>query len=288
MNEFKATPDSWLTISQIFRQQKKLILIVIVFYTLLTGLLVMKQKPVYKAQVLIKPAEGLLVNESPIIADNQILFSMIDLQRLYSLGISSILMKDLFYEEKYLPSLSGKKNQLGSFKLYTDFNKLLLVRKDYTTKNKYYELTALADSPDKAINILEQFIVYINSKANVLLELLVAERKMLQLSSPQNNWLSELLWTNEIMNNGINVTNNVNESLIKLYRKDYSLFMMPLTFNPVVNFYSYYSPLQVSNTGIKEPLKATLILGVAGGLLLGFFAASLRVGSTKSSAVSNI
>jgi hypothetical protein len=195
------------------------------------------------------------------------------------------LIKDFFYEEIYLPNLIATKTQSGLLKAYNEFYKLLAVRRDYATKKEQYELTVTVDNPDSAIKILEEFIVYINNKANVLAELLAAERKMIQSSTPQVNWLSELLWTNELMKKGINITTTASEPLIQLYRKDYSLLMNQLTLAPVLSFYAYNSSLQLSNTAINKPLKATLILGVAGGLLLGFIAASLRMGFAKSRAL---
>jgi LPS O-antigen subunit length determinant protein (WzzB/FepE family) len=256
MSELKTTEASFLTISEVFRQQKGLILTI----TLLCSL-IFKHKPIYQAQVLIKPAKNLLLNLSPSDINNKKNYSTIDLHDLFTLCISSIVIKDFCYEEIYLPDLSAVETQGGSLKVYNKFYNLLSVRKDYATKKKQYEITVTADNPDKALKRLEQFIVYINSKVNALLE---------------------LLWTNELMQKGINRITQASVPLIELYRKDYSVFMNPLTFTPIINFYAYNSPEKLSNTIINEPLKKTLILGGSGGLLLGFFAASLRIGIARS------
>ena len=273
--------DSYLKASQIFIQQKWLILIVAGFFTFGCAVLIYTYKPVYEASIVLGPVTEVdasfpKVTSFHYLEESKIRnFNLTEINNLLYAYMYSPGIKQLFYNQIYLPAFSVKKTLTPSKKLEKRFSETYNVR-IYKNDRKKFLVSVTAERSQTAIKELKKFIFFINKKASERV-IVLTERRI------------------DAIKNGLILQRTPLRD--ELYRQDeptfsFKVFQLlteisdtPFSLVKYGNFnlFQYDSPIVIYSTAFHSKLKATLILGILGGMLLGFLAAAFRMGLQKHS-----
>ena len=257
--------NSYIKVSQVFLQQKWLILAITVIFTLLCAFFIYKHKPSYEAKVVLGP----LLEVDNVKYEN-------NLTDFYTLFASHA--KQFFYNSIYLSS--SKKTNISTEKLFKRFSESYKIKVDNSHKIYKYIVTVTADSPNKAIKELSIFTWFIKSAYERLIFtrfIKNAYERPIVVNVSLNKALKIILPLQctqlENARNFFQVLININE--VK------NLNNMLLVNNSVFNLSQDESPILLENTNLEPKFKKILTLGLLGGLLLGFFAGACRMGLQK-------
>lgn len=271
-----------LEISQVFRQQKRLILVVTLLFTCFCALFIYQHQPIYRAKVILAPLTELdssfqnvsLMNYFEISKEKN--FNLTEIYNLFTDYLNSSYLKKLFYANIYFPSL--KQSQLDRIlnNAYQNFFKIYDIQLYQEDKQRKYTVSARATSSKLAVKRLNQYVTYANQEVFERLALYIANRKRIvhnALYSPITP-----LKANFYQSDNSSLNFKIFNLLSKFYDENHILFNPPLTHRPMVDLFRYDSSIILYNTNLEPRLSKVLCLGLFGGLILGFLIGAFRIG----------
>lgn len=280
--------ESNLKISQVFRQQWRLILIVTLLFTCLCAVLIYQYKPIYRAKVMLAPLTELdssfqnvtLMNYFEISKEKN--FNLTEMYALFVSYLVSPTIRRMFYTQIYWPSFEH--SQLDK-KGYDNFSKVYDIQLYLENKEQKYLVSAAGMNSKKAIEKLNKYIAFVNQKAFEALVLYTANRRKIVDD--------ELLFPivprkAEFYQNDISSLNfKIFSMLSRLYEANYLSFKPPLIKSSVVALFRYDPEVTLSSTELGPRLTRVLYLGIFGGLILGFLIGAFRIGLQRTSKAPN-
>lgn len=294
MNTCRTEIGPFLKISHVFLDQKWLIIAITFLVTLLTGILIYKQNPIYEAKVIIGPPileRVSMLHSLPFIylhSSQESDFSASELLDMFTQSFNRPLVKILFYAQVYLPLFHPEeKNRSILSGFYSKYIKEFKILNHYSNMQNKLTITFTSDSSLNAINKLKKFISFVNQKANEQFKQIQnARKKTIAFALWQQINLLKKIETVSKKNNfdNKNFLPSIAPLFIELSEKKLNFYNIPLNPNNTINLFKYDSEIIITHLAIESRPKKTLILGIAGGLILGFFVASLRI-SMKSSQI---
>ena len=291
---YKIEEPSFINITQIFWQKKRLIFITVLLTTLLTLVYSLTHKPTYEARGLISAPsqiETSLLNIASIASiafinpQNENGFNSTELYSLFSEALRSDALRKLFIKQ----NIDVKE---------------IHVFEDTRIKPFRYLVRAKAKNPEMAKKYLKDYVAYVNKQALINLPALIQKRKKILLNSlnEQIHLLREVVNTSKDLygarvtkaisiakKNGIkNIvisSPGIAEELIQVYEKNYRLYSNSFISIENAELFVFSSDTLISNYNIKSVLLNILLFGVLGGFILGFFIAVMRVEVAPSNPV---
>jgi hypothetical protein len=230
-----------MSLSQVMYKQKGLVLVIIFITTSLWGLFIFNLQPKYHASVVIGP-----LGEGRLAEFTKEGIKPNKLYRQFSIMLRSELARKLLYQKNRLP--------YG----------LSLIDKS-TFKRERYFLDIKHNTPMQAVQSIEQFINIANTLANQKIAFIIAKQEIDKIT--QNQKLTHDL--------------SIVQSGIKNVLLSTKIVSKHLSYIKSVPLYHYDVPISLFSTSIDSKLKATLVLGILGGLFLGFIVSIYRINYVK-------
>lgn len=275
--------DSNLKISQVFRQQWRLILVVTLFFTCLCALFIYQHKPIYRAKVMLTPLTSLnssfqnvsLMNYFEISKEKN--FNLTEIYSFFVRYLTSLGVRQMFYTQIYSPSFEhGQLDKNG----YDNFSKIYDIQIYMENKERKFLVSATDRNSKKAIEKLNKYIAFVNQKAFEELSRYIENRnkivrdELLLPATPRRV---------DFYQSDINSLNfKTFYMLSKIYSENYMSFKPPLIRGPVVELFNYESSVILYSTILESRLTKTLCLGIFGGLILGFLIGAFRIGAQRA------
>jgi len=299
------TSGFYLTIRQVFVQQGWLILLTVVITTVLSGLLIFNQTPVYRAQFLLEPPQDIetsALNLKPLYFLNtagQGDVSSAQLFQVFSSTITSPSVKQQFFTEYYLPLLTKQNNSVSVEKSYKHYLSDFRVQPEYASGQRRWLISVKADSAERAKQQLQDYLSFMNAVAQGRVVALLEERKQLVLGAlvqqiqllqqvkaavpvtnePSPQRANSINFKIDELTNPQHLTPSVAQQLITIYEENYRVLRnQSFTKQKIKLFYSDASKAVVWSNQIELKLKTTLIVGILSGLIVGFLLAAMRLG----------
>ncbi len=291
MSTYIAEIEPSLKISQVFWDQKWLIITITFFVTLLTGIPIYKQKPLYEAKAIVAPP---LIERASILHESSFIFlqstqennfnasELFTFFTTYSVNTS---IRNSFYLQVYLPLFHPEvKKSLLENDFYKDYMRNFQILNYYTDMQKKIMIKVASESSIDAISTLYKYINFLNLKAYEQYNYIrVVRLKILSFELWQNiNTLKKIETVSKKASLNSTFIPSIAPLLIELYQEKLNSLDIQLKSKKPISLFNYDSEITISNLTIESKLKKLLILGVPGGLILGFFAASLRIGIKSS------
>lgn len=276
MNKQSDLPKSkFLNITDVFLQNKVLILVVALLFTGLSGLFIFNHKPSYEVRVLLKSPTEKFLNDipdiQPIIESDH---TLTEVRKMFFIYLNSTSVRQLYFRTAYLPSLSPTLLQkYSSVNLINDISKRMKVIQDLHNKEENYTLSVNAVSLVQAMRVLNQYVDFINKQASQRFYILLTQKKKTIESSLSGR--IQLLKNQSSKNAD---ENNINSTQFLIDKLEQRInFIRQIIVPTEFNFY-HYKTVKITSLAIDDKLKTTLIIGTLGGLLMGFFTAVFRIG----------
>lgn len=291
-----------LSIGQVFAQKSWLILAMVFITTFLTGLFIFNLTPTYQAKLLLEPPldiELTALNIEPLYFLNAAKQKDVQSNHLYSIFIRTILsasVRKQFFNDYYLPSLSKQKSSQSEEILYKHYLRDFRVEPEFSSASRRFIISVKASNADLAEKQLNDFIIYMNKAATSKVYPFLAQRKKIMMGvllqqikllrqvevriMNKNHSLDRETGIKiDDLNNIGQLTPSVAKELIMIYTKNYDLLRKQLYKKQIINLF-YFDSLKatITNTILDSKIKTTLIIGVLGGLILGFFISSMSIG----------
>ncbi len=284
--QYNIKEPNFINLTQLFWQQKWTILIVTMLITLLSFVYTFTHQITYEARVLLSvPPEiesSFLNLETSIypnlLKDND--FNNIELYSLFTQVLKSESIKQLFATES------------------NNLLKNIRVLEDKRTNPSQFLVRFTAKDPEEAKKNLKAYIAYVNKIALSRLPALVQRRKEIILDKLNQQIIllkeviknSKAVYTARIKEslaiaeqNGIkNIvisSPGIAEELIQIYEENYKLHINQIKSSQFTELFAFRSNILLTDNSIKSKLFNILLLGVLGGLVLGFFIAMIREGA---------
>ena len=176
---YSPTHDDEIDLFELFQslwQEKILIVLVTAVVTVLALIYALTATPIYQTQATLVPPPAYAVqgyNEGRMEAfrgvsekgkdgasDNSAkAFTVDDIFKVYLSNLNSLQLRNSFFEEVYLPSLSAEQQKNSRESLLKTFNKILSVKQgDPKTNPNLYQVSVELDNPDEAASWVTQYI----------------------------------------------------------------------------------------------------------------------------------
>lgn len=243
--KYQETEHCYLRLSHVFLNQKKLILVTMLVVTLFWGLYIYAHKTTYQASVLIGPLRT-VDNSHFLSTPLKEYWDITKLYELFSVSMHSLSVRKLFYQQVVVP-----------------YGFTLIERS--SLEHEQYYIAFTHDNPAGALECIKKFIAIINKCANEQLALAIARKKI------------DGVLANKTKRSSLNVV----QSGVENIQVSSIIIAQQLSSMQLIDLFHYDSPVILSSTMLESKLTSTLVLGIIGGLILGFFIATLRIGWTE-------
>ena len=165
---YSPTHDDEIDLFELFQslwQEKILIVLVTAVVTVLALIYALTATPIYQTQATLVPPPAYAVqgyNEGRMEAFRNTGVKELTANEVYSIfktNLNSSQLRNAFFEEVYLPSLSAEQQKNSRESLLKTFNKILSVKQgDPKTNPNLYQVSVELDNPDEAASWVTQYI----------------------------------------------------------------------------------------------------------------------------------